>query len=311
MIRGLRWTWNGLAVAILIASGMLGGCGREMVLAPISATFLHAPSDRDEFFNIVAVNFQQPALCDRIDARADASAGGWDSPYQIRTLRSVCRDDVKRASITVPHSMPRFATQVRAVGYGDADVVQAAWDEAPENTPTYARYKELMTSAVFRSRVRAARSYGEPRDPARPRPAMPVEFLYQMVAVDGPEADLCSKVSPNATFRDLGGATALLQSRCYLHIAFNTRDIRLCDPLPAAGSVPHINEQHDSREACRKTVAIYSRPDFKGHARLWVCLVFHELRPSRRSCTRLATRRASSRRCRRRRPPSTGSSSRD
>lgn len=61
-----------------------------------------------------------------------------------------------------------------------------------------------------------------------------------------PEAALCSKISPNATFVDEGDAIALLQSRCYLGIASNTRDIRLCDPLPAAGSFPHINEIYNS-----------------------------------------------------------------
>lgn len=52
---------------------------------------------------------------------------------------------------------------------------------------------------------------------------------------------------------DEGDAIALLQSRCYLGIASNTRDIRLCDPLPAAGSFPHINEIYNSRERCRQT----------------------------------------------------------
>ena len=229
MTNAPRWTRNGFLVATLLASGTVFGCvssPRAIVLEGISATFLRLPSARDDFFHIVAVNFQQPALCDRIDARADASEGGWESPYRIRRLRSVCRDDVKDATITTPHPpMPRFAALMRAVGYSDADVVQAAWDENPALTPTYDRYKELLANEVFRSRVRAARSYDEPRDPGRLRPARPVEFLYQMVAIDRPEADLCSKVSPNATVRDPGGATALLQVRCYLHIAFNTRDL--------------------------------------------------------------------------------------
>jgi hypothetical protein len=265
MTNAPRWTRNGFLVATLLASGTVFGCSpRTIVLAPISATFLRTPSDRDEFFNIVAVNFQEPALCDRIDTRADGSTGGWDSPYRIRRLRSVCRDDVKEKTITVPHPpMPWFAAQVRTVGYSDADVVQAAWDENPFLTPTYDRYKELLANEVFRSRVRAARSYDEPRDPGRLRPARPVEFLYQMVAIDRPEADLCSKVSPNATVRDRGGATARLQVRCYLHIAFNTRDLGLCEALPANGSFPYPNERYESREQCRETVAIYRRPDFK------------------------------------------------
>jgi len=48
------------------------------------ATFLRMPSDRDEFFHIVAVNFQEPALCDRIAARADASDGGDWGGYESR-----------------------------------------------------------------------------------------------------------------------------------------------------------------------------------------------------------------------------------
>jgi hypothetical protein len=255
-------------LALALAGGLSLGCSpRAIILGPISSTFLRMPSDRDEFFHIVAVNFQQPALCDRINTHADGSTGGWDSPYRIRRLRSVCRDDVKEKTITVPHPpMPWFAAQVRAVGYSDADVVQAAWDENPQLTPTYDRYKELLANEVFRSRVRAARSYDEPRDPGRLRPARPVEFLYQMVAIDRPEADLCSKVSPNATFRE-GGATALLQVRCHLHIAFNTRDLGLCEALPANGSFPNTNERYESREPCRETVAIYRRPDFKSGLR--------------------------------------------
>jgi hypothetical protein len=266
MTNAPRWTRNGFLVATLLASGTVFGCSaRTIVLEGISATFLRLPSDRDEFFHIVAVNFQQPALCDRIDARADASEGGWESPYRIRRLRSVCRDDVKDATITTPHSpMPRFAALMRAVGYSDADVVQAAWDENPYLTPTYDRYKELLANEVFRSRVRAARSYDEPRDPGRLRPARPVEFLYQMVAIDRPEADLCSKVSPNATVRE-GVATALLQVRCHLHIAFNTRDLGLCEALPANGSFPYT--RYESREQCRETVAIYRRPDFNSGLR--------------------------------------------
>jgi hypothetical protein len=89
------------------------------------------------------------------------------------------------------------------------------------------------------------------------RPAKALEFLYQMVAVDGRETAFCSKVSPNATFVD-GDATALLRSRCYLSIAFKTHDLSLCEELPAAGSFPHMNEQYDSREHCRQTVTIYT-----------------------------------------------------
>ena len=100
--------------------------------------------------------------------------------------------------------MPEFAAQVRALGYTDADLMQATWAEQYQATPVDAVYKDLLANNEFRSRLRAASDSGELRDRARLRSAKPIEFLYQMVAVDAPEAALCSKISPNATFDDSG-----------------------------------------------------------------------------------------------------------
>ena len=261
-----------MLVAILAAAATAFGCGgllRTILLVPVSTLVLHPPSARDQFFNLVATDFKQPALCNRIDWRADASIRGWDTPHRIRTMRSACRSNLELPPNVIssvgPETMPVFAAQVRALGYTDADVSQAAHTAGYPATPIYAVYRGLLSNDEFRSRLRAASDYGEARNRARLRPARPIELMYQMVAVDASEAALCSKISPNATFDDEGSPLALLQSRCYLHIAFNTRDIRSCDPLPAAGSFPHINEIYDSRERCRKTVAIYSRPDFTGN----------------------------------------------
>jgi hypothetical protein len=267
MTEGTRWMRNALLMAVLMVAGLTFACGgpvRTVVLGSISALLFHPPSDRDEFFHIVAVNFQRPDFCERIAWRADGSRGAWDSPFEIRTLRSACRSDLNPPPNAiggkVPFWMAEFAAQVRSLGYTDADLVQGAYAEGRHRES----YEGLLASEEFRTRLRAAPSYGEPRDPARLRPAKPIEFMYQMVAVDAPEAPLCSKVSPNATFEALGGAVRLLQSWCYLHIGYNTRDLRMCEPLPSAGSFPHINEIYDSREKCRQVVAIYSRPDFKG-----------------------------------------------
>ena len=267
------WSWNRRAALVLILALIAmdvacGGFPRRIVLPIVSGLVLRPPSDRDAFFNIVAADFKRPDLCNRIAWRADASITAWDSPYTIRTLRSKCLDNLalppNQSVSETPFWMPEFAAQVRALGYTDADLMQATWAAHYQATPVYTVYKDLLANNEFRSRLRAASDSGESRDRTRLRPARPIEFLYQMVAVDAPEAALCSKISPNATFIDLGDAIALLQSRCYLSIAFNTRDIRVCEPLPAAGSFPHINEPYDSRESCQKTVAIYNRPDFKG-----------------------------------------------
>ena len=264
-----RWSRNAVLVLIFLLAAMSFACGGFPLVPLVSGLALHPPTDRDEFFNLVAVDFKQPALCNRIDWRADASEGAWGVPYRLRTLRSKCRSALElppnRRTSETPLSMPAFAEQVRALGYSDADVIQAAYVEIHRATPTYSAYQLLLADNEFRARLRATPSLGEPRDRARIRPARPIEFMYQMIAIDAREAALCSRISPNATFDDRGSPTALLQSRCYLHIAFNARDLRLCDALPAAGSFPHINEIYDSRERCRNTVAVYRRPDFRGN----------------------------------------------
>jgi hypothetical protein len=84
-----------------------------------------------------------------------------------------------------------------------------------------------------------------------------------MVAIDTADASLCAKVSPNATFTDLGHHKALLRSRCFAAIAYNTKSDMLCAQLPRIGTFPHINQYgYDSLEGCEKMVAIYRRPNF-------------------------------------------------
>ncbi len=251
-------------IALLYAATTSLACDpRSVVSSSLAAAVLRQPTPRDEFFHVVAANFQVPDLCNRIDARADGSSSGWSTGHHFRTLRSVCVDDSDRSaqSVVMPAMIDQiFVAQVRALGYTDADVLQAAYEENPYLTPIYSTYEQVLKTTDFRQRVHAAPSYQEPRDASRLRPAMPVEFIYQMVAVDTREPALCTKVSPNAFFQDLIGAPALLHSRCYLHLAFEMRDAALCDPLPMTGSFRYINNIYDSREECRKTVAIYRQP---------------------------------------------------
>ena len=77
-------------------------------------------------------------------------------------------------------------------------------DHDPLNSPTCAAYKRLRDDPVLLERLHAAPSYAEPRSRSGIRAANPLEFLFQMVAVDRPDAELCAKVSPNATFADTG-----------------------------------------------------------------------------------------------------------
>ena len=259
-----RTRWLVLA-GLLSAASVSQGCdlAKDMAASGVAAAVFHPPSDRDTFLFQVALNFEVPELCDRIDARADSQQIG-----AVRSKRSVCHAILKgeRSSgpSEVPWDMATFAGQVRALGYSDADMRQSAHGENEGGTPDYGAYQQLLDSGTFQARVRGGPSYAEPRDRDRRRQANALEFLYQKVAIDKREPALCAKISPNATFTDYGDATALLHSRCYLHLAFNLRDAALCQPLPAAGSFPSINEIYDSRDKCLETVKIYARPSFKG-----------------------------------------------
>jgi hypothetical protein len=266
---------------------------------------LDFPSDRDNFFDIVALNFKVPELCGRINPRAEGGGGAF-SPigYQIETLqtrcyrslvatmhdKSLCDRVVAVRTFTLdgskldradclanggledvatpdPDRMEPFVALIQNLGYGDRDVVESEYDENPVSSATYAAYERLRDEPVFLQRLLAAPSYQQPRSDSETRSAYPIEFLYQMVAGDRGDAALCAKVSPNATFVFADQQPALLQSRCYLSLAFNTRQARFCDPLPRAGSSRFINEVYDSYERCRETVAAYSRSTAKRDTR--------------------------------------------
>src|SRR4051812_31537368 len=52
---------------------------------------LEPPSDLDDFFFVVAINFKAPAVCERITPSADGGGSSIAAPgHQIRSLRSSC-----------------------------------------------------------------------------------------------------------------------------------------------------------------------------------------------------------------------------
>lgn len=258
MTRIPRWLPSVVLVAVLAVAAAIVvtkvSFVRTMVLGRIASRLLHRPSDRDQFFFLVAVDFEQPALCSRIDGRADASGQeGWK--FQLRRLRSVCHSRLALRGQETPPWMPAFAAQVRELGYTDADLAEWVYNTHHHSTLADDLYRDLLADDEFRSRLRAAASFAEARDPARLRSASPLEILYQMVAIDAPEAALCSRISPNATYKNFG--PRLLQSRCYVHIVFDTRDGGLCELLPAARSFPRADIGYDSREGCQRIVPMH------------------------------------------------------
>jgi hypothetical protein len=278
-----------------------GGVGRPRDVADAALVELKVPSDLDYFFYVVAINFKAPAPCQEIDPLADGGGDGFSQRgYQIQTLRSECYDELARilhdaklceqvrpvrtnaldgsrmdkayclthlhgpTTVAVPdvHNMGPFVGLMRKLGYDDRHIAEFRLTEGPYDGGTYGDWQKLRADPMLLDRVRAASSYAEKPLRARLRPANAAEFLYQMAAIDTPEASLCGKISPNATFIDMGGKTALLRSRCYVTIAYNKRNAALCEQLPRAGEFPYVNPIYDSRESCHETVAIYSRPGF-------------------------------------------------
>jgi hypothetical protein len=256
MTRIPRWLPSVLLAAVLALAVARVSFVRTSVLGSIASHLLHRPSDRDQFFFLVAVDFEQPALCSRIDGRADASrGGGWGGEFEIRRLRSVCHSHLALRSQETPLWMPAFAAQVRDLGYTDADLAEWVYNTHHNSTLADDLYRDLLADDEFRSRLRAAASHAEPRDAARLRSATLLEIVYQMVAIDAREGALCSRISPNATYNNFG--PRLLQSRCYVHMVFDTRDSGLCELLPAARSFPRADIGYDSREGCQTIVPMH------------------------------------------------------
>ncbi len=260
---------------------------------------LEAPTDLDDFFYLVAIDFKTPALCARIHHTA-AGGGGAARGHQVYTLQSSCyyelATELHDASLCehvrpvrtdgedgskfdkeyclqnlqsgnggeVPHRMDVFVGLMQRLGYDDRQVADFIYSENDYNNPTHAAYEQLRKEKQFLDRIHAARSYDEPRSEARIRPAHAAEFLYEMLAIDLPDPDLCSKVSPNATFKELDGGTALLRSWCYRTLAENERNAAFCDQLPRLGAFPHT-KPYESRESCHEIVAIYRRPGFNNN----------------------------------------------
>ena len=254
---------------------------------------IEMPTGADEFFYVAAVNLHEPEICYKVQPLAEGSgSGAIPRGFQIRTLRSECYEELARRlhdaalcehvqpvrtdvddgslldkaycvehldappSIAVPWRMDGFVQMMRRLGYDDGQVLDHLFHRAPYDNSTMQAYLKLEKDPAFIERVRAGRSYAEPRNKSALRPARAVEFLYQMAAVDTAAPDLCKKISPNALFTDLWNQTALLQSECYVSIALNRHDPALCEKLPPSGTFPNIRERFDSREECRSTVAV-------------------------------------------------------
>ncbi len=250
---------------------------------------LVAPTDLDLFFQRVAFEFHAPALCAKIQPLAGSGgAGSSRRGFQIHTKQSECymdlavllRDPALCDRVKPVRSnpfdgskydkayclesiksnfrsvSPSYDSNLRSImlrlGYSDSqalDAVRYSYD-----SPVRAAYKKLLADPAFLDRVRAGRTVRETQSSAAIRPARPLEYLYQMVAIDTHAPELCARISPNATF-GTGRNPNLLRSYCYVILAYRQRDPSLCERLPKAGTFVHVVASFDSLEGCRQNLA--------------------------------------------------------
>ena len=110
---------------------------------------LDFPTDRDNFFHVVAVNFSAPELCGRINPRADGGGGAWSpAGYQITSLQSSCY----RILADAMHDV----ALMQSLGYGDREVVESEYEENPENSATFEAYSQLRDDPAFLLRLQSA-----------------------------------------------------------------------------------------------------------------------------------------------------------
>jgi len=259
----------------------------------LPAVTLQRPTDLDDFYLVTAINLKAPEICAKISASAEGN-GGSQRGYQIQTMQAECymqlagalhdpglcdhvkpvrteyRDGSKvdksycvaqmnENRIATPYDIPAFAKLMQKAGYDDNRIINFRYNDGRYNSPGYVTYRNLIEDPNLLSTLRRAPSYAEPPSPAKVRPANPVEYLYQAVAVDKKVPELCAKVSANATYTDPFKQTVFLRSNCYFALAHNELNQAFCDQLPQAGTSPYV--KYDSREECHHTVEIFSRPN--------------------------------------------------
>jgi hypothetical protein len=259
------------------------------------------PTERDEFFYQVALEFADPALCKKISTYASSGGSDWATPpgYQISYLQSYCyynlagamRDlslcDHVRPLSTSSYDGSKFNPQdcrlksqsapagsavdphtvvqwLQKLGYGADDIHEGQYRTNLKNSISDA-YDQLRQESLFEERIEGAPSFDEPFAVAKIRPANDLEYMYEMFGVDSNQAIVCDKISPNAQAKWRDGRPFYVRLDCYRDIAFNSRDLAACERLPLRSAVPPGGTEYDSRETCRENIPALMHPDTRNY----------------------------------------------
>ena len=278
----LRW----LAAA---ATGVIALLAVPLLIA----LTMHPASDKDDFLYVVAWSLKEPAFCGRIDARAigrsDQSASrnltymqsdcyrnlaamihapqlcdnvksaGVDRLLGSLVAKSECRKQNYTLGTAMPGSGPHFVRAMQSFGISDEYLAQIRYESRPDII-LFPILNDLKADPSFLPRLHASPGYAEPPAPQKQRDPRPLEFLYEMVAVQMDLPDLCQKISTNAAPRALSPYTSPLQATCFANIAFNRRNNALCQKLPHASNLQQTN-QSGFFEGCMKNVAVLHNPN--------------------------------------------------
>jgi hypothetical protein len=256
------------------------------------ALTMHPASEMDDFLYVVAWTLKEPSVCRKISATAIGRPDQRDStdltymhsdcyrniaamlhsPQLCSQLKSAsvdrligspaaklsCRKQQYTMGTAMPGTGPDFVGALRALGLGDEQLAQFAYQNRPDGY-LLPILNMLRTDPAFLSRLNASPSYDEPFRLENRRKAHSLEFLDEIIAIQWDIPSLCTKVSPNAQAQDFTGYAFSLRVACFSDIAFNRRDDSLCRELAPAKHFQQPN-RGDSREACMKNVAILRDP---------------------------------------------------
>lgn len=257
------------------------------------ALTMHPASEKDDFLYVVAWTLKEPALCGRIDAGAigrrdqyasrdftymqsncyrnvaamihapqlcdNVKSAGADRLIGSLVAKSDCRKQNSTLGSAMPSSGPHFVRAMQLFGFSDEYLAQIRYEGRPD-IYLYPILNALRAHPSFLPRLQALPGYAEPSAPRGLREPQPLEFLYEIVAIQMDLPALCQKVSPNARPRAPSLYTFPLQAICLANVAFNRRDNALCRNLPSATNVWEANES-GFLEGCMKNVAVLRNPD--------------------------------------------------
>jgi len=254
---------------------------------------LRGPTIKEEYYGMIAADFNMPEYCSQISPDVLYSTAGFSPPgHQISLFRSECfyaiaiglknpnlckqvkpistsfldgskisegscRDDISKDAQNYRNFDlfgEELTTLLNQMGYTEKVLYEDKYYENAVFTPIYDFYQKIKTTPDFLTKIGNLPNYAEQFDNSKIRAANADEMIIAMAAVDNAQPELCEKISPNAIY-DARTLNQILPIRdnCLNSIAYNTKNAALCSNF----SKDPTNNQYryyDSAKACEDSV---------------------------------------------------------